>query len=394
MTTKNTLITTLSSAWQMIKRAHTPFTKHSGTVREIAEKIISDCYITKKVQLTQTDPITEKREKTEQLHKFFIVSTGHFAQFYCRDFGMCVSSLIRLGHKDKCQRTVNYALTIFQHAKKVTTTIDHNNIAVDYFAPGPDSLAFLLHAIAVTQYQLNQEEKEFLNDQIALYYAQFWDNQAQTPIRNTYVSSAKDHYTRDASCYDFCMIAWTSSNATKLHLFNPFIQENERCEFENRLLELYWNGEYFFDDLTHEEYVASDAQIFPFFTQICTNTDIWQKANKAIIAEKLHEPYPVQYTKKRQKHKERFESMFVPNYEGNTIWLHIGLCYLQVLEEYDKNQMNHELTKIKTLVETHQNMLEVLEKNGKPYKSLFYKCDENLLWVSIFLATYLAHTKL
>jgi hypothetical protein len=360
-------VLTLSSAFQMLKRAHKPFTKIDGDILTIAQKIISDCY--------------KKAKINNEQFKYFVVSNGHFAQFYCRDFGMCVTSLVKLGYTKECQETLKYALTIFQNTHKITTTIDHNHNPIDYFAPGPDSLAFLLHAIKTCHYNLSDEEREFLNDQICLYYAQFWDMRKNTPKRKTYFSSAKDHYIRDASCYDFTMIAWTSKLAKQLNLHNPF-SLNE-VDFENRLVQLYWNGEYFFDDLTHEEYVASDAQIFPFFCEICTDSKKWHKANKAIINEELNLPFPIQYTAKRYKKKERFEAIFAPNYEGNTVWIHIGLCYVIVLAKFDKEQMQNELEKLKNLIYKHKNLLEVFYKNAKPYKTIFYKADENLLWISI-----------
>jgi hypothetical protein len=387
--TKTSFKDNLQSALLMFRRAHTPFTEHEGNIDDICKKIISLC-----------DNGT-----------YFMVSAGHFQQFYTRDFGMCVKSLIKLGFEKRVHTSIEYALVKFMHAKKITTTIDHRGICIDFFAPAADSLPFLLHAIHISNYSLNQAEIEFIEDQIALYYAYFWNNQQNCVTRHKYISSARDHYIRDASCYDFCMVGWTKNLCQKLNLFNPF---KEEVDFEKLLLENYWSGDYFYDDLTITEQqnqqqkqnkqnqtntqsnsiITSDAQIFPFYTGICQDKTKYNQAFNTIYKQELNQPFPVQYAKVREKYKERFESFLAPNYEGNTIWIHVGLCYLEVLENYDIAQLKIELQKYTTLVEIHKNMLEVFYKNGKPYKTLLYKADENLLWISIYYRLYLTHLKL
>ncbi len=362
----------VTNAVFMLKRAYSPFSEYDGTPIQISHTIIQNCFN----------------------GKFFQVSTGHFPQFYTRDFGMCVEALCQLGYKTECKSSIAYALSQFSSQNKITTTIDKRGKCVDFFAPAPDSLAFLLHAIEQTKYKLSPGAIDFLNDQIALYHAIFWDSKRNTVRQNTYFSSAKDHYKRNASCYDFCMVAWVDALARRLKLHTPFTQD-----FRSLLFTQYWDDTqgYFKDDLD-AKYVASDAQIFPFYTGLldihtAADANYFTKALAAIRNAKLDEPFPIQYTQFRDTQKEIWQAKLAPNYEGDTIWIHIGLCYLRVIADYDTELLATYMQKYTELIKTHRNFLEVFTKKGKPYRSLLYKSDESMLWVSCFLYLRTLHSK-
>lgn len=360
-------IDAIKSALLMFKARCKPYRRYTGEPVQIAKKIIDICYN----------------------GKFFQVSDGHFQSFYSRDFGMCVKSLLQLGYHKKCESTLKYALYHYKKQNKVTTTIDHTQKCVDFFAPGPDSLAFLLYSIRLTNPKLAQDKryKTFLESQIRLAKKRFWDEK-QNRITKGYHTTAKDHYRRNGSCYDVCMMGMIAKEARTLKLQAPNFPN-----FKQILIDTYWDKQSggFFDDLTKQTHSA-DAQIFPFYCGLLgfkskLDKQYFKKAQAQITRQRLDRPFPIKYTTFRNKSKELFwPSLFAPNYQGTAVWIHIGMCYMEVLANFDIKRTRFHVNQYHRLIKEHRNFLEVYDKKGKPYKTLFYKSDESMLWVSVYLA--------
>src|SRR3989344_2702653 len=112
------------------------FKKYDGDAKEICERIINDCFN----------------------GKYFQTSTGHFCQFWTRDFGMCAESLVKLGYKKEVGMTLEYAL---------------------------DPLTSMVR-------------------------------------QNVHFSSIKDHYVRNSATYDNCMLVMLKNDLNELKLYNLF----------------------------------------------------------------------------------------------------------------------------------------------------------------------------
>ena len=61
------------------------------------------------------------------------------------------------------------------------------------------------------------------------------------------------------------------------------------------------------------------------------------------------------------------------------------MCFLTVLEKYNKQLTSKYIEKYTSLIKKHKTFLEVYNPDGKPYKSIFYITDEAMVWVSIVL---------
>jgi hypothetical protein len=98
---------------------------------------------------------------------YFQISTGHFCEFYIRDFGWCIDSLIKLGYKKEAKKTLEYALKKYSENRGITTTITPSGKCVDVFAYSPDSLAFLIRSMnAAKADHLFEKYRDFLNSEI------------------------------------------------------------------------------------------------------------------------------------------------------------------------------------------------------------------------------------
>jgi hypothetical protein len=354
---------------------------------------------------------------------FFQVSQGHFNNFYIRDFGMCIKALIKLGYKEEVYRTLTYAMSNYSDYNKITTTItpkipineemeklkevDYHDIAFsrnedneckDFFSIAPDSLAFLLYSLRIAKQNkivgLIEAYKPFLEREIKRYYDTIVikSGEKRGLVKKGYFSSMKDHAIRNSSCYDNCMLAMISKEADKLKLKNPF----KRFNYKKLILKHFWNDKkkYFKDDLNNNM-PTGDANVFPFWCEIFEvkgknkkNMGMLKQAIKAIQKNKLDKPFPLKYSNKTQSRYGNFlffPSLFARNYESNSIWMHLGLCYLDVVSKVDKKLLRKYLSSYKKQIEKHHNFLEVYDEKGKPYKSMFYLCDDSMIWASKYL---------
>ncbi|MBS3121607.1 hypothetical protein J4434_01865 [Candidatus Woesearchaeota archaeon] len=344
---------------------------YSGNEKEICSQIIKNCFN----------------------GEFFQASAGNFACFYIRDFGICIKSLLALGYKKEVESTLSFALKTYAEQDKITTTITKDGKCADYFNIAPDSLAFLLYSLKIARDKkiaktkaLVLEYKTFLEKEIRRYFETIVDKNTGL-ARKGYFSSIKDHAVRNSSCYDNCMLAMISREADVLELENPFKKFNYPALIKTH----FWNEEkgYFKDDLDND-IPTGDANVFPYWCGIFDDKNMIKSSIKAIQENKLDHPFPLKYSSNTNYGKFLFlPSLFARNYEENTIWMHLGLCYLDVIAMTDrklfKTYLNQCLNKYKELIKTYNNFLEVYNADGTVYKTPFYLCDDSMLWCSKYL---------
>lgn len=353
----------VSEAWRIFKRS-TYVKKHgvkhySGNAVEICSKILENCWN----------------------GKYFQTSTGHFNEFYVRDFGWSIDSLIILGYQDKVLKTLDYALDIFSKNKRVTTTITPSGKVVDIFAYSPDSLAYLIRCLKVSNARnLVEKYKIFLNQEIQKYFEIVIDKKTGLVRKDRYFSSMKDQAKRQSSCYDNCMTASLAKDLEILNLNNPF----KRYDYKHLILDNFWTGNYFKDDLSGKDYIAADANVIPFWLEIFDNKFMLKKAVELIISEGLDKPFPVKYAK--AKTTRNFVDYFVSNYEGDAIWMHMGPMYIKIVKQIDSKLAQNYVDKYTPLIEEHHNFLEVFNPDGTPFRSPFYYSDEGMIWSANYLA--------
>jgi hypothetical protein len=377
------MTSTIADAYAMFIRVFQKPRRYSGTSIEICRQIIDEC----------------------NTSSFFKTSCGHFSQFYCRDFGMCAQHLCELGYESDVKKTLLFAKRAFESHSRITTTIRSDGTCVDYFACAPDSLAFFIKAVLVTKdSSFIALFTDFFRTQAQIVFTQCIDQQTLR-LKKQYFSTAKDHYIRFEAFYDWCALDYCSRMLSQLHIPHAFSQ----IPFDD-ILESYWHSTYYLEDLQQRQkmhlphanysHLASDAQIFAFYWHD-TLTKKQQTRLKLCIKNiqqlRLDSPVPIQYCAVRNRAKELFlPSLFAPNYEGTTHWLHIGLCYVEVVAKINPRLAKSYLRSIDSLIQTHGTFLELYsrvsdvsctQKNTAvvAYRSLLYRSDEGMLWCSIWL---------
>jgi hypothetical protein len=332
------------------------FKRYDGDAKGICEQIVRKCWN----------------------GRYFQTSAGHFSEFWTRDFGWCVDALVRLGYREQCVQTLRYAMQCFVRAGNVTTTITPRGKPFDFPRFSPDSLPFLMHALNVAgASDIIAEHKAFLSKQVHNYAATVVDRNL---VRDAKFSSMKDGFYRKRSAYDTAMVGMLANELNKAGIAHKLPNMRET------LLKQYWTGRYFLDDLSGKTHVAGDAQVFPFWTGVITDAELMKKAFLSVHNVGLDAPFPLKYTAKPHAANVLAQRVFAPNYEGNTIWAHMGLLYIQLLSKINPALAQKHVESYRKHVEQYGTFLELYEPDGKqPYRSLFYVADEGMLWAANLL---------
>ena len=334
------------------------YPRYDGNAEEICNKIVKACWNGTYLQ----------------------TSLGNFPEFYMRDLGISADALISLGYEQEVYKSLQYCLNIYSANGKITTTITPENKPVDIFRYAPDSLAFLLRTLrAAKADDLVKTYEPFLIEQVKLFKEQVIHDESGLVNIKPY-SSMRDHSRRKSSCYDNCMAAMIRSELGRLGLENPLKKYN----YADLIKLNFWNGNAFHDDLKSDK-ITGDANVFPFWCEVFNDTQMAKKSIAAIRHEKLDEPYPLRYESGKLIGRTSPWTLFAPNYEGSTSWMHLGLCYLDVLSRHDSALFKESLDKITRLIEKEGNMLEVYNEDGTPYGNFWYAADDSLIWAAKYL---------
>ncbi|MBN2566934.1 hypothetical protein JXB02_02505 [Candidatus Woesearchaeota archaeon] len=336
------------------------FARYPGSAEEICHRIVDECY--------------------DRRQGYYRTSTGHFGEFYTRDFGWCARALLSLGHRERVRSTLAYALSRFERARRVTTTITPWHEPIDIPTVAPDSLAYLLSSLALLDdRRLIGRHRRFLEKQVQEYPKRFYDPSTGL-VRPGDFSSIKDHAKRTSSCYDNCMLWLAATSAERLGLHGMPDPDAVR----GRAVEELWNGSYFHDDMAKDGYVAGDANTLPYWTGMVADRKMLRSSLSAMDSAGITRPFPLRY----QLHKQRrsfYLARLAPGYEDDAVWAHLGMLYLAVCGNHDPYRAGRAAAQYLSLVERHGTFLEVYAGDGMPFSSPLYITDEGMLWAAMLL---------
>jgi hypothetical protein len=344
-----------------VKREGIP--RYEGSVEDIAGQIVDSCWDDEK--------------------RYFRTSGGHFNEFWSRDFGMCAEALVKLGYDEEVLLTLDYALSKFQSKGHITTTISPDGVCFDFPNYGADSLPFIIHAIkAAEAWETIEKYRAFLESEIKYYFAKVFDTEICLVRKDRNFSSIKDYAKRSSSCYSNCVMSMMNDDLSELALPNPFA----RYEIKKTVMSAFWNGKFFYDDSSHEDVVTGDANTFPFWCGVTDSDEVFRHAMVSMQEAGLDEPFPLKYTSSRSRISSMsLLELFAGDYERDSIWMHLGLCFLDVVKKFDEEKFNQYFAQYEKLIEEDKNFLELYDRDGKLFRNTFYVADDSMLWVSKWL---------
>ncbi len=335
--------------------------KYSGNAKEICQQIVDDCWN----------------------GHFFQTSTDNFPQFWMRDFGWCCKSLLQLGYKKQVHQTLRYVLNRFLKYGRISTTLTPNGKPFDFPCFAVDSLPYLIHSIKISGFPYRSYRK-FLDWRIGKFFEEVIDPLTGLVKPEEHFSSMKDFALRRSSCYDNTLVALLAKDLKKMKLENPF----EKYDYPKLLKQHFWNGKFFFDDLSQQDYVSGDAQVFPFALGVIQDKEMMESVLGEIQKAGLDEPLPLKYTNKEAKVKFIWQEFFLRNYEFDSIWTHMGPFYIKLVKKVNPELAGKYKEFYTQMIEKYGNYLEVLSFNGnkvKPFRTPFYYCDRGMLWAANYL---------
>ncbi len=335
------------------------YPRHEGDVKDICKAVVENCWN----------------------GAYFQTSAGHFNHFWMRDFAFCADALKRCGHKTRALQTMEWALEHFARHDRVTTHITRFGMPVDFPCMAVDSLALLARSLHILKAKgLVREYQDFL-ERKADEFARRIIDPAVNMVRKGHFSSIKDHAVRLSSTYDNSMAAMLKGDLDALQIKNPL----RAFDIMARIRDELWNGRYFAEDMTKRFTVTGDANTFPFWCGVFTDKKMARSAIASIVREGLDRPFPLKYTKTIPQNLIPFYDWISGGYERNNVWVHLGLCYMDVVRSVDKKLFKTYLDTYGTLIEKRGNLLEVFTPEGAPFQSMSYAADHDMIWAAKML---------
>lgn len=314
---------------------------------------------------------------------FYRTSLGHYDFFWMRDFGTVAEALVKLGHKEKVQATLHWAMHHYRRAGTITLCID--KAGNTFNAPAKksiDALPWLLHSLVVSGYQLNKAEKAFLQTRLRHYTKKFLDKKTGI-LRQVRYAEMRDAVNYNRSAYSIALIGRMAACAKKLDL-DAFIFP--ASFYHDTLVDLYWNGSFFKADLENDVY-SSECALIPFYLDVVDDQSMAEKTFAYIRKQQLNKPYPLKYG----EHANRFHyrvgmgPKIMPNYTGTTIWTWHATFYLHLLKRYRQPNYAEEYQQFAKLIERHGSYPELVNPDGSWYNAPLYKADPGMVWAALFL---------
>jgi hypothetical protein len=286
---------------------------------------------------------------------------------------------LKLGYKDEVKKTLKYALDTYKKYNKTATTISPNGVPYDVFSYAPDTFAFLLRSIRLANFNVSKY-KTLLQSEYERFIEAAYDKKTGLIRADRKFSSSKDYSIRKSSVYDNCMLYVIADEMRRLGLKT----ELNKNKIREKIKKEFWSGDYFYDDITKKNYVAGDAQVFPFFLGVFTDRKMLSKALQSCIAAGLDRPHPLSYTKNAKTKFIPYE-FFVAGYQRNTSWMNIGILFTGLMRQVNSKKAKAYKRSIGDMIKKLGTYPEVLEENGKMFKSPFYHCATCMLWASNYL---------
>jgi len=325
--------------------------------------------------------------------RYLSCGTGNHTIVYVRDLSISAEALIRTGFLSEVRQTVDYMIEAFKVAGKITTTINQHGRAYDTFEYGSDSLPYVMRLLRLTDaYEIVEQNEAFFERAIRRYERLVIDGHTGLVRTDRSYSTQKDIHTRRGCAYDnVCLLLLRDELAhareAGLRLPDPFARFDNLTD---RFIERFWTGRYFRDTVRGNPYVASDANLFPYFFGIITDSDMAHASIAAVQHAGLDSPIPASYTRVRIRRTENVLMRFLsPNYQGNSSWTLLGGLYLTVLARSDHPDSRHVASFFHDLIDRERTCLELYHPDGRPFKTWTYRTDEAMLWSSLIYAQLL-----
>jgi hypothetical protein len=287
-------------------------------------------------------------------------------------------------------RSFDWAIGIWRRRRShITTTIHFFDQPVDVFDYGVDCLPLLIAAMRrIGAEDLLEEHRPWLERQVRVYMDEVVDGATGMFRSDRKYSAHRDTIVNRCNAFGNSMVALLAMTLVDLGWEVPEPMRPLALAPQGILLDRFWDSRGFFIDSPGDDTPSGEGNIWPFWTGVITDEAVLRTALQELEERGYASPYPLKYEVARRPELEPlFVRMFMPDYQGATVWTSLGSMYLQLLHAFDPVQARVEMDRYRTWIERDGTFWEVLDdETGEPYSStLLTRSDESMLWSAIFL---------
>jgi hypothetical protein len=355
-----------SSGALILRRAVRGHVRHPGTAEGIVAAVIEDCWDGRRLA----------------------ASSGQFRQFWARDFGFSAPALVRLGHGDRVDASLDWALGAWGRAGRITTTVFPGGRAADVWDYGVDSLPLVLRALraAPTGERLVARHVRLLRAEVVRFGEAVLDPATGLVRADRRFSTHRDTVETHCNAYANTMVALLERELRETGWFPvPFTAGSAE-----RLVDAFWRGDHFAEGPRaggrDEDLVTGDANVVPFWLGVVPD-DLGARAMlDALGTAGLTDPLPLRYSAATPPHEDRVQRLFVPDYQGTTVWTSLGAMATDVALRVDPPRGRRWLRGHLDVIERDGTVWEVLDDSLAPYRGRLglWRADEGMLWSALF----------
>ncbi len=356
----------VSSGARIARRALRGHVRHAGSTEEIVGAVLERCWDGDR----------------------YAASGGQFRQFWARDFGFSAPALMRLGHGDRVDASLDWALSAWGRAGRITTTIFPGRRPADVWDYGVDSLPLVLRALraAPSGERLVSVHAALLATEVRRFGSVVVDPASGLVGTGRRLSTHRDTVATACNAYANAMVASLERDLRETGWFPaPFARGSA-----DRLVAAFWRGDHFAEGPrggVDADLVTGDANVVPFWLGVVPD-DLGAAAMLAAIeAAGLADPLPLRYSAAPSRDADRVQRVFVPDYQGTAIWTSLGAMAIEISLRVDPDRGARWLRGHLDVVERDGTVWEVLDRSLMPYRGRvgLWRADEAMLWGALLL---------
>ena len=334
--------------------------------------------------------------------EYLTASPGHYRQFWTRDTGFAAPSLVRLGDRwpARLHSSLAWAIDVWRRRDShVTTTINPLlRWPADVFDYGVDSLPMLLAslhalarspdpAVASAAETLAGEHREWLGSEIRHFVDRVVDPATGLVRSDRHFSAHRDTFRNGSTAYANAMVALLGRTVVETGWGPDLLSHHFEGGWASILRRHFWAGDRFRDRLGSDE-TSGEANVVPFWAGVVDDRDMLATALETLRREGYTAPYPLRFT---AAHSNAgllpAYRLWSSDYQTTTSWTSLGSMYLALLRRADPAAATVELDRMRRLIEEHGTFWEVLDGEGRPWRSRsgLSISDVSMLWGAIML---------
>jgi hypothetical protein len=361
---------TAAKAWHMLRvglaRKRSGPTRYPGTAEEICAQIVRRCFHPER--------------------RYFMTSRWSYPEFWARDFGRCVPALLALGFEREVWETYRYALERYEREGAFALVLTPRGKLFDFPAGyAPDGFAFFLLGLArLGDRALVARHRAFLEREAERFAALVVDPGTGFVRRGVLFSEAQDNAIRDSSCYSSCACLVARESLADLGLANPLDRFDHAA-----LVERFWDGDHYADDLRRLPFPSGDAQILPLWSGAVASRSAARARLDLVLAwldrQGLNTPLPARYGVGPAPGRRMHLVHRINPWQEGAVWTCLGLHLLEVLRDHHHPRFPVEIARYRALVERERCFPEVLDgATGELFAGPVLLSEDSMLWAASF----------